>query len=79
MKTQEWMDGFTAACCYLSDIFETHSDAFAKKKILKKQNTAFVLNVIDAAIRRRETLADVGPRKMNLFISSKGVVSLKEK
>jgi len=63
---------------WISDIFELHQDAFVKKGLLRKKDVKLVINIIDAAIRRRETLADVGPRNMNLFIG-KNSASLKEK
>lgn len=79
MKSPEYMQGFTDALVFVSDIFEKHSNAFLKKKLLRKKDTKFVVNIIDACIRRRETLADVGSLKMNLFVSPDRSVSLKEK
>lgn len=79
MKDPLYMQGFTDALVFISDIFELHSKAFLKKKLLREKDTKFVVNVCNAAIERRETLADVGPRKMNLFVSANRSVSLKEK
>ena len=78
MRSPEFINGMTAGMVWISDIFELHTDAFVKKGLLRKKDVKLVLNVIDAAIRRRETLADVGPRNMNLFIG-KDSASLKEK
>ena len=78
-KSQDYLDGFTQAMVFLSDIFESHSDAFMKKGILRKKDVRLVVSVIDACIRRREVLADIGPRNMNLFIRKDGRVDLKEK
>lgn len=79
MKDESYMRGFTDALVFLSDIFESHSDAFLRKRLLRKKDTRLVVSIIDAAIRRRETLADVGPKKMNLFIRPDRSADLKEK
>lgn len=73
------MQGFTDALCYVSDVFETHSNAFLKRRLLRKKDTRLIVNIIDACIRRRETLADIGPRKMNLYIGADRLAALKEK
>lgn len=73
------MQGFTDALCYVSDVFETHSNAFLKRRLLRKKDTRLIVNIIDACIRRRETLADIGPRKMNLYIGADRTAALKEK
>ena len=79
MRSQEFINGMTAGMVWISDIFELHTEAFVKKKILRRKDVKLILNIIDAAIRRRETLADVGPRGMNLFIGANQSASLKEK
>ena len=79
MKSAEYMKGFTEALVYVSDIFELHSDAFLKNGFLRKKDTKLVVNICNACIRRRETLADVGPRNMDLFVSKNRTASLKEK
>lgn len=79
MKSDEYTTGFTDALVFLSDIFESHSDAFLRKGYLRKKDTKLVVGIIDAAIRRRETLMDVGPNKMNLFIRPDRSAELKEK
>lgn len=79
MKSREFIAGFTTALVFVSDIFEKHSDAFMKKRMLKKKQTKLVVNIIDACIRRRETLIDVGPKKVDLFIRPDWTASLKEK
>ena len=78
MKSPDYMQGFTDALVFVSDIFEKHSDAFLKKHLLRKKDTRLVVNIIDACIRRRETLADVGPKKMDLFVAPNRSASLKE-
>ena len=79
MKSQEYIEGMTAALCWVSDIFELHSDAFVKKGLLRRKDITMILNIIDACIRRREVLAEVGPKNMNLFIGKNRSASLKEK
>lgn len=78
MKSAEYMKGFTEALVYISDIFELHSNAFMKSGLLRKKDVKLVVNICNACIRRRETLADVGPTKMNLFVSPNRTASLKE-
>ena len=79
MKSHDFTDGFTAALVYVSDLFESHADALIEKKLMRKRQIKLVVSIIDACIRRRETLADVGPKKMNLFVRPDGRADLKEK
>ena len=79
MRSPDFINGMTAGMVWISDIFELHTDAFVKKGLLRRKDVKLVLNIIDAAIRRRETLADVGPKGMNLFIGKNRSASLKEK
>ena len=79
MKSVDYMQGFTEALVFVSDIFELHSDAFLKKGFLRKKDTKLVVNICNACIKRRETLADVGPKGMNLFVGRDRSASLKEK
>lgn len=78
-KSSDYEAGFTQALVYISDIFELHSSAFVKKGLLRKIDVKLVINIIDAAIRRRETLADVGPKGVDLYIGKNRSASLKEK
>lgn len=79
MKSADYTRGFTDALVFVSDIFEKHSDAFLKKRYFQKKQTKLIVSIIDACIRRRETLMDVGPDKMNLFIRPDWTASVKEK
>lgn len=79
MKSPEYMQGFTEALVFVSDIFEKHSDAFLKKGLLRKKDTKLVVNICNACIKRREVLADVGPKGVDLFVSKSRTASLKEK
>ena len=79
MKSQDFIDGMTAGMVWISDIFESHTNAFMKKGLLRKKDVKLIINIIDACIRRRETIADVGPKGMNLFVSQNRTASLKEK
>ena len=78
-KSPDWYEGFTTAMVFLSDIFESHSKGMIEKYRMRKKDLRIVINIIDACIRRREVLAEIGPRNMNLFVSKSGSVSLKEK
>lgn len=78
-KSQDWYDGMTASLCWISDIIEKHQNALVAKKILRKIDITFILNLLDACLRRREILAEVGADGVDLFVSKKRSVSLKEK
>lgn len=78
-RSKEFLDGMAAGLIWLSEILDTHSDALSRKRILNRNDIRFVNAVIDAALRRREVIADVGPKKMNLFIGKDRTVELKEK
>ena len=79
MRSDEFIKGMTAGMVWLSDIFELHQDAFISKGFLRKADIKLILNIIDAAIRRREVLAEVGPRGVNLFVGKNRSASIKEK
>lgn len=78
-KSHDWIDGYTTAMVYISDIFESHSQALVKNGYFSKSDLKLIVNIIDAAIRRRELLAEKGSRGVNLFVSKKRTASLKEK
>ena len=78
-KSQEWLDGYVAGLIWISDIFESHTNAFARAGLLRKKDVKLVVNIIDAAIRRRELLAEKGSRGVDLFIGKDYSASLKEK
>ena len=78
-KSHDWIDGYTTAMVYISDIFESHSQALVKNGYFSKSDLKLIVNIIDAAIRRRELLAEKGSRGVNLFVSKKRTASIKEK
>lgn len=78
-KSHDWIDGYTTAMVYISDIFESHSQALVKNGYFRQCDLKLIVNIIDAAIRRRELLAEKGSRGVNLFVSKKRTASLKEK
>ena len=78
-KSQEWYEGYTTGLVWISDIFESHSNAFMKSGLLRRKDVKLIVNIIDAAIRRRELLAEKGSRGVNLFVSKNRTASLKEK
>lgn len=79
MKSDEYMKGFTEALVFVSDMFEIHSNAFMKRGLFRKKDVNLIVNICNACIERRETLADVGPRGVNLFVGKNRSASLKEK
>ena len=79
IKSDDYRNGFTAALVFLSDLFEQRSDAFLKKGLLRKKDVKLICSIIDACIRRREVLMDVGPKKVNLFIRMDGHADIKER
>ena len=79
MRSPEFIQGMTAGMVWVSDIFELHANAFIKKGLLRRIDVKLILNIIDACIRRREVLSDVGPKGVNLFVSKNRTASLKEK
>jgi len=78
-KSQDWLDGYVSGLVWISDIFESHSQALVKNGYFSKSDLKLIVNIIDAAIRRRELLAEKGSRGVNLFVSKKRTASIKEK
>lgn len=78
-KSQDWYDGMTSALVWVSDIVEKHQNAFVAKKLLRKIDVKLIMNLLDACLRRRELLAEVGADGVDLYISKRRTVSLKEK
>lgn len=78
-KSQDWLDGYVSGLVWISDIFESHSQALIKNGYFRQCDLKLIINIIDAAIRRRELLAEKGSRGVNLFVSKKRTASLKEK
>lgn len=79
MKSDEYRKGFTDALVFASDIFELHSQAFLKKGLMRLKDVRLVVNILNACIRTREILSEVGPTKMNLYVSKNREAVLKEK
>ncbi len=79
IRSREFTEGMTASLVWVSDIIEKHQNALVSKGYLRKKDIRFFLNLIDACIRRRELLSEVGPDGVDLYISQKRTVSLKEK
>ena len=79
MKSHDYLDGFCQSMVFLSDIFESHSKAFIRKGLLREKDIKMIVNIIDACIRRRETIAEVGPRQMNLIVHPDRTVELTER
>lgn len=78
-KSKDWYDGMTAALVWVSDIVEKHQKALVSKQLLRKIDIVLILNLLDACLRRRELLSEVGADGVDLYVSRKRTVSLKEK
>ena len=78
-RSAEWMEGFTTAICFLSDIFERRTKAFYRRKWLRQKDTQLVVAIIDAALRARERMAEIGPGQMNLIFNPDGSFDFVEK
>lgn len=78
-KSQDWYDGMTAGLIWISDIVEKHQKGLVAKGLLRKIDVTLIMNLLDACIRRRELLSEVGADGVDLYISKKRTVSLKEK
>lgn len=78
-KSKDWYDGYTTAMVWLYDLFDSHSSALVNKGYLHAKDLKLVLNAIDAFIKRRELISDVGPRGVNMFVGKGRSVMLKEK
>lgn len=75
----DWSEGYTTAMVFLSDIFESRTQAFYTRNLLRKKDIKFIIRVIDAAIASRDKLARVGPRNMDLILHKSGAVEFVEK
>lgn len=79
MRGQEFINGMTAGLVWVSDIVEKHQKALVAKKLLRRIDVKLIMNLLDACIRRRELLSEVGADGVDLYVSKKRTVSLKEK
>lgn len=71
IKSKEWQNGYVAGLCFISDIFESRSNALFKRG-LRRKDVWMIVAIIDAAIRARNRLAEVGPRNMDLVLKKDG-------
>lgn len=78
MATKDWQDGYVAGLCFISDIFESRSNALFKRG-LRRKDVRMIVEIIDAAIRARNRLAEIGPRNMNLVLYKDGHAEFIEK
>lgn len=77
-KSKDWQDGYAAAMVFLYDIFESRSNALYARGIRRK-SIRLILAVIDAAVRARNRLAEIGPRNMDLVIHKNGTAEFIER
>ena len=78
IKSPDYINGFTAALVFVSDLFEKRGNAFFRKGLLRRKDVKLICSILDACIRRREVLMDVGADKVNLFIRKDGHADIKE-
>lgn len=79
MASNDYLDGMTAALCWISDIFESRSNAFHSRGLLRKKDVKLIASICDAAIRSRFKMAEVGPRNMDLVLHKSGKVEFIER
>lgn len=79
VQSDEFRKGYTQALLDMYIIFDSHSDAIYSSGKLQRKGITFVLAVIDGIIKRRDTIMDVGPQKMNMFARKNHTVEFKEK
>ena len=79
IKSKDWNEGYTTAMCFLSDIFESRSNAFYSRGLLRRKDVKMVVSIIDASIRARQRLAEIGPRNMDLILHKNGYAEFVER
>lgn len=79
VKSDEYKKGFQEALIFAMDIFESRANAIYSRKWLRKKDISLVVAILDAAFRARNTIADVGPRNMNLILCRDGSFEFREK
>lgn len=78
-RSKDYADGYLMALLDMSTILETRTSAISCRTGMRIKDIKLIINIIDAIIRRRETVMDVGIKKMNMFIRKDKTVDLKEK
>lgn len=76
--SKDWQDGYAAAMVFLYDIFESRSNALYNRG-LRRKDIRLILATIDAAIRARDRLSEVGPRNMDLVLKKDGSAEFVER
>ena len=77
-RSKDWQDGYAAAMVFLYDIFESRSNALYNRG-LRRKDIRLILATIDAAIRARDRLSEVGPRNMDLVLKKSGSAEFVER
>ena len=77
-RSKDWQDGYAAAMVFLYDIFDSRSNALYRRG-LRRKDIRMILAVIDAAVRARGRLAEIGPRNMDLVLRGNGTAEFVEK
>lgn len=77
-RSKDWQDGYAAAMVFLYDIFDSRSNALYNRG-LRRKDIRLILATIDAAIRARDRLSEVGPRNMDLVLKKDGSAEFVER
>lgn len=77
-RSKDWQDGYAAAMVFLYDIFDSRSNALYNRG-LRRKDIRLILATIDAAIRARNRLSEVGPRNMDLVLKKDGSAEFVER
>ena len=77
-RSRDWQDGYAAAMVFLYDIFDSRSNALYNRG-LRRKDIRLILATIDAAIRARDRLSEVGPRNMDLVLKKSGSAEFVER
>ena len=72
MKDQSYKQGFQDALIYAMEIFESRRDAMYARGWFRKVDVQRVVDILYAALRARDAMMEVGPRKMDLVFLRKG-------
>jgi hypothetical protein len=78
MKSKDYYKGFTDALCFISEIFESRSNALYRIG-LRRKDIRMIVAICDAAICVRSRMAEIGPRKFDLVLKKDGSAEFVER
>lgn len=79
MKSNEYKQGFTDALVYIIDVFDTRKNAMYSRGWFRKKDVTRVVNILYAALRARDKLMEIGPKKMDLIVHKDGTNEFRER